>query len=191
MHPSQTYECRVHTSAGSVYLMGTSKEGPEQPPWFQRIQNALAIAYVFDLQDYSNGKMGSLCEMQARLNCAVTDLSSLRDDEEPGDLTSFLLILVHSEIFREQVKTTGFRMPPLQITHDFHTAIFGIRDRFLHAVDLPTNILVLPSDEESRRADLIGIFQYIAEERNGVPTTYKNPRSGYKTVISHPILVSK
>jgi hypothetical protein len=144
MHPSQTYECRVHTSAGSVYLMGTSKEGPEQQPWFQRIQNALAIAYVFDLQDYSNGKMGSLCEMQARLNCAVTDLSSLRDDEEPGDLTSFLLILVHSEIFREQVKTTGFRMPPLQITHDFHTAIFGIRDRFLHAVDLPTNILVLP-----------------------------------------------
>jgi len=169
LHPSHAFECRLPTNATfstTVCLTGTTVEDTASWPSFQHLQSALAIALVFDLQDYSNGATGSLCEMQARLDSSLGDLARLGNRGPPSDMP-FLLLLSNSEAFQKQLEKTNFVLGTQRPTNDYDAAISDIEMRFRTALNLPFTSLILKLEEGVRPKDLLETFEHIAEQRNG------------------------
>ncbi|KAF2829614.1 hypothetical protein CC86DRAFT_464147 [Ophiobolus disseminans] len=164
--PSDSFKCQLQIGTTSLCL--TSKL-PTEGPWpaFKHLQSALAIVFVFDLQDYSNGSMRSLYELQARLNLELKELASLENRGPRADLP-FLLMLANSEVFEKQLKKMGFVLTSQAVTHDYEAAISAIEASFRSVVKLPLTCLILVADEETRRTDLIDIFKKIANERKSL-----------------------
>jgi hypothetical protein len=135
-------------------------------PPFESLQNALAMGFVFDLQDYSGGASGSLIELQARLDSSLLDLASLENRGPPSDLP-FVLLLSNSKAFKDQVARSKYVSADQQPTSDYVTALSRIEAQFRRVVKLPLTCLVLEIEEGSRPVSLINTIESIASQRNG------------------------
>jgi hypothetical protein len=165
---SYTVESRFDAGANSISLIRLSEKGTKSWPSFQDLQSALALALVFDMQDYGNGTIGPHSELQARLESSLLDLASLENRGTPDDLP-FLLILLNSDAFSKTVKKTGYSLKGAQhVTYDPGLAISEIELRFRQVVRLPLTSLVVELNAGSTPTALLDTFGRIGSRRNGL-----------------------
>ncbi|KAF2024421.1 hypothetical protein EK21DRAFT_94110 [Setomelanomma holmii] len=171
LHSSSTMECRFQAGPSAVCLIATLAEKAKTWPSFENLRSALAITFIFDLQDYGNGAQETLCEMATRLDSSLADLGSLENRGSPNDLP-FLLLLRNAKVFRNQLDSTKFRFAYEDIVDDFDTALHRIETHFRQVVKLPLTCLILDDDEEVRSITLTDTVYHILSERsNPMPGT--------------------
>jgi hypothetical protein len=134
-------------------------------PSFESLQNALAMGFVFDLQDYSGGASGSLTQLQARLDSSLLNLASLENRGPPSDLP-FVLLLSNSKAFKDQFAKSKYISADQQPMSDYITALSCIEGQSRRVVKLPLTCLVLGMEEGSRPVSLINTIESIASQRN-------------------------
>ncbi|KAH7090801.1 hypothetical protein FB567DRAFT_300162 [Paraphoma chrysanthemicola] len=165
LHSHSTLECRLRTGEGSFCLTAAPMEDAKTWPSFDNLQSALAVGFIFDLQDYSDGTSGSLSEMQARLGSSLLNLSSLENRGAPSDLP-FVLLLSNSEAFKKQLVISKFIHGENQPTREYVTALSDIEAHFRQVVKLPLICHVLQLEEDSTPTSLIQIIENVATQRN-------------------------
>lgn len=165
---SRVFESRIEIGATSISLTATTATDIKPWPTFENLQTALALAFVFDLQDYSNGTSGSLSDMQSRLESSLTELASLENRGAPTDLP-FLLLLDGSQNLKSQIKKLGFILQDQSSTHDFDKVVADVEARFRNVVKLPLTALVLNIKEDKPPTELLNAFATVGSQRNGLP----------------------
>jgi hypothetical protein len=161
-----SFECHFRSGTFGLHLTGISKRAPSWPS-FQDLQSALALGFVFDLQDYGNGTCCTVFEVQTRLDTALMDLASLENRGCPNELP-FLLLLINADQFRNQIKNLGYVLTNQRLTNDYDLAITDIETRFRGVVKLPLTSLVLNIEPEVPPAELLTTLERIGNERNGL-----------------------
>jgi hypothetical protein len=160
------FECQLRS--GALDLCFTGMSVATQPwPSFEALQSALALGYVFDLQDYGNGTSCTFSELQARLDAALADLASLENRGCPNEL-SFLLLLINADHFKTQIKNLGYVLLDQHLTNEYDLAITDIEARFRGVVRLPLTSLILKIEENVPPAELLETLEWIGSQRNGL-----------------------
>jgi hypothetical protein len=168
LQPSGVFKTEFRIGGASRFLTTTTAvTNVKLWPSFENFQSALALAFVFDLQDYSNGTSGFLSEMQSRLESSLTELSSLENRGPPNDLP-FLLLLDGSGHLKSQIMNRGYVLKDVGSTRDFNAAVADVESRFRDVVKLPLTALVLDIEEDKPPADLLNVFATVESQRNGL-----------------------
>jgi hypothetical protein len=139
----------------------------ESWPSFEHLQTALALAFVFDLQTYSNGTSDSHSEMQVRLDSNLAELSSLENRGSTTELL-FLLLLDVSQHPKSQIKNLQYVLKGQNSTPEFDAIVADVVARFRSVARLPLTALVLNIEEDRSPTESLNVFATTERQRNGL-----------------------
>jgi hypothetical protein len=160
------FECQFQSGALDFCFTGMSVA--TQPwPSFEALQSALALGFVFDLQDYGNGTSCMFSELQARLDTVLAELASLENRGCPDELP-FLLLLINADHFKNQIGKLEYVLLDQRLTNDYDLAITDIEARFRGVVRLPLTRLILRIEEDVPPTELLKTLERIGSQRNGL-----------------------
>lgn len=174
------------TAIVDVSLIGTSSTDAASWPTFQNLQNALAVAFVFDLQDYGSGTSGPFSELSARIESTIKVLEGLNNRGPPSEL-ALICLFSNFEKLNSQLSEMPFFLKSEQPTSDGTAVITEIESHFQSSISLPYISCILDKDESSEPKALLEILQRIGIQRNALPTVAEDEQdSDYDTLYADP-----
>ncbi|KAH7392970.1 hypothetical protein BKA66DRAFT_567695 [Pyrenochaeta sp. MPI-SDFR-AT-0127] len=186
LHPQRIYNFQFQIADVDLSLTGTSASDDTKWPAFQNLQNALAVAFVFDLQDYGSSVSEPFSELSARIESTLTVMNSLNNRGAPSEMT-FVALYSNFKKFSDQLAQTPFLLKNGHSTCDSTIALAEIESYFRDTVILPYKSCVMDKNGISKSNGLLDILRNIGIQRNALPiVTEAENDSDYDTLYADP-----